>query len=67
MNKRIKELAQESGLYIAYDNKEVTDKELEFFAEMIVRECLMKVNGAKIRNESYDELISRITVDFGVE
>jgi hypothetical protein len=27
----------------------------------------MKVNGAKIRNESYDELISRITVDFGVE
>ncbi len=39
----------------------------EKFAQLIVRECLMKVNGAKIRNESYDELISRITVDFGVE
>ena len=39
MNERIKEIADESGLYIAYDNRAVTDKEIEFFAELIVREC----------------------------
>jgi len=40
MNERIKEIADECGLYIAYDNKAVTDKEIEFFAELIVRECV---------------------------
>jgi len=39
VNKRIKEIADECGLYIAYDNKAVTNKEIEFFAELIVREC----------------------------
>jgi hypothetical protein len=40
MNERIKQIADECGLYIAYDNKKVTDKEIEFFAESIVRECV---------------------------
>jgi len=39
MNERIKEIADECGLYIAYDNKAVTNKEIEFFAEMIIKEC----------------------------
>ena len=39
MNKRIKEIADDCGLYIAYDNKAVTDRELEFFAEQIIKEC----------------------------
>lgn len=43
MNERIKELADKSGLYIAYDNREVTDKEIESFAELIVRECALVV------------------------
>lgn len=40
MNERIRELVEKSGLYIAYDNKDVTDKELSYFAEMIVAECI---------------------------
>jgi hypothetical protein len=40
MNKRIQDLASQCGLYIAYDNREVTGKELEHFAELIVRECI---------------------------
>jgi len=40
VNNNIKELAEQSGLYIAYDNKEITEKEIEFFAELIVRECI---------------------------
>ena len=29
MNDKIKDLAEKSGLYIAYDNRGVTDKEIE--------------------------------------
>lgn len=65
MNERIKELANEAGLLVHNPNGVPT--KLEKFAELIVQECLMKVNGAKIRNESYAELISRIKEDFGVE
>ena len=34
----------ECGLWIAYDNREVTRRELEFFAEQIVRECARAVD-----------------------
>ena len=37
------------------------------FAELIVQECLLKIHGARIRNESYNELLERIKQDFGVE
>jgi hypothetical protein len=40
MNERIKQIAEECGLYIAYDNRAVTNKELEYFAELIVQECI---------------------------
>jgi len=39
MNERLKELVEECGLYIDPYSKEVTDKEIEYFAETIVREC----------------------------
>jgi HEPN domain-containing protein len=62
MNQRIKELAKEAerqygGMYVV---------DIEKFAELIVQECLLKINGAKIRNESYTELIERIKEDFGI-
>jgi len=40
MNERIKELVEKAGIYIAYDNRAVTDKEIEFLAELIVRKCV---------------------------
>jgi hypothetical protein len=67
MNERIKEFAKQTlskdqfGLWLAGDG------DIEKFTELIVQECLMKINGAKIRNESYDELIERIKEDFGVK
>lgn len=78
MNKRIHELAEQAELvskqqndgevwrwgFMAQDLKNIL---FENFAELIVQECLMKVRGAKIRNESYTELIERIKEDFGVE
>jgi hypothetical protein len=79
MNERIFELAKEAKIKFTHEfTHDPTEKlnrafvecwkdELERFAELIVQECLMKVNGAKIRNESYSELISRIKEDFGVE
>ena len=37
------------------------------FGELIVSECIMKINGASIRVESYDTLTNNIKTDFGVE
>ena len=42
MNERIKELAEQAGLYIAYDNRAVTDKELERFAELVAEDAVAK-------------------------
>ena len=38
MNERIKQIIDICGLYLAPDNPEVLEKELEFFAELIVLE-----------------------------
>ena len=74
MNERIKEIADESGLYIAYDNRAVTDKEIEFFAELIVRECMDcstwvgKMNNNPIEPVHTARAINqRIREHFGVE
>lgn len=40
MNKRVQELIEISGLCIDYDDRAVTIKELEFFAELVIRDCL---------------------------
>jgi hypothetical protein len=53
MNERIKELIEKSGVYIAYENKEVTDKELEFLVELVVREC---IDQAVKEEERYDSM-----------
>lgn len=56
MNDRIKQIAADCGLYIAYDNREVTDKELKHFAEMIIHECLDCIESDDSYDyESYDE------------
>jgi hypothetical protein len=65
MNERIKELAEQATGGEEYDGFRYFDKAK--FAQLIVEECLLKINGAKIRNESYTELIERIKEDFGVE
>ena len=78
MNERIRELAEQAGIKlipmivdgVEYDYEDVEmdgSEDLAKFAELIVKECLLKVNGAKIRGESMDELIARIKEDFGVE
>lgn len=73
MTERIKELAEESGFEVDqfglyWDEDSNTDGvDLERFAKRIIGDCLMKVYGAKIRSESYDELIRRIREDYGVE
>ncbi len=63
MNERIKQIADDCGLYIAYDNREVTNKELSFFAETIVRECMDVVSKATASPNGYQALMKH----FGVE
>ena len=74
MNERIKELAEKAGIYIAYDNRAVLDKELEFFAELIVRECMDIARNVGNISEPEDwakdrcyEIEQRIQDRFGVE
>ena len=58
MTDKIKDLAEKSGLYIAYDNREVTDKEIEFFAELIINQCMDAARKHTLEHsgltESYD-------------
>ena len=70
MNERIQNLKDKIWTEEYWTNPN-TDKllpaQLNKFAELIVQECLMKANGAKIRGESIDTLIRNIKEDFGVE
>jgi len=76
MNERIKQLAEQAGIYIAYDNRAVTDKELEYFGELIVKECVGIVENLSpgyqdYRNQIEDafrnDCIAEIKYRFGVE
>lgn len=64
MNERIQKLMEESGLYIAYENKQVTEKELEFFAELIVRECLEQIDKIRDGCEADSEFQSALGADW---
>ena len=68
MNERIKQIADQCGLYIAYDNREVTNKELSFFAELIVYECMDLALGSSHREDDMGAIIAnKIKKHFGVE
>jgi hypothetical protein len=64
MSEQIKEFIDRCGIYLAPDNSEVFEKELEFFAELIIKECA-KV--ADIADENGCEWIGgNILTHFGV-
>jgi hypothetical protein len=87
MNEKIKELMVNSGFATGYDRTQtgrwiLSDKELEKFAELIVRECVgitdelvnRNVDGSWTSNELYTdyngalfEVKRRIQDSFGVE
>jgi hypothetical protein len=56
MNPNIKRLIEDSGFYLAYENKEVTEKELEALVESVIEEC-MKV--------AYDNTPETVSLDYG--
>jgi hypothetical protein len=81
MNEKIKELAEQAGLY-AFVSNEGADPDIELFAELIVRECIgitdvlinRNVDGSWTSNELYTdyngalfEVKRRIQESFGVE
>jgi hypothetical protein len=54
MNPNIKRLIEDSGFYVAYDNKEVTDGELEALVENVIRKCMRVAHENTPENESLD-------------
>lgn len=39
MNERIKTIVEDCGFYVDYDNRAVTNKEIEFLAQQIAKDC----------------------------
>ena len=68
MNKRIKELAEQAGMFIVDDEFSTYGKFAEKFAELIVRECCQFENSysgdARLVSRHY---VRRIQEHFGVE
>jgi hypothetical protein len=56
MNPNIKRLIEDSGFYVAYENKEVTDKELEALVVSAIEECM---------NVAYDNTPETVSLDYG--
>ena len=54
------------GFELVFVDENHTLESVTKFAELIVQECILKIHGARIRSESYNELIERIEQDFGV-
>lgn len=64
MNEKVKHIMEEVGLHIDPLNKEVTDKELDFFAMAIVEACMDAVKKTDIRHAytSYDKDLIDATI-----
>ena len=78
MNEKIRELAVESGFATGYDRTQtgkwsLSDRELEKFAELIVRECIGVVEGGSFLHDQAPTAIfarecsGAIKRHFGVE
>ena len=59
MNEKIKALADECGLTIDSNSPEATWKEIEFFAEQIVQDCVNT-----LYNNGYDDAAIRLMEHF---
>jgi hypothetical protein len=63
MNERIKELAEQAGAeYSDFHSVSLLDKEIEVFAELIIRECCQK-----LENDGIVEVAMELREHFGVE
>ena len=70
MNPNIKRLIEDSGFYVAYDNKEVKDKELEALVGSVIKECMEVANSyiAKTVDLDYGWLVcNSLAKHFGIK
>jgi hypothetical protein len=85
MNERIRELAEQSGMtddkfgmFFAVDNHNEDGVDLQKFAELIVRECLVKIESKRSSGENTDswtitrdmcyyQMMQEIKEHFGIE
>lgn len=69
MNEKVKTIIEEVGLYIDPLNKEITDKELDFFAMAIVEACIDAVKKTDIRHAytTFDKNLIDATINKSVK
>lgn len=68
MNEKVKNIMDDVGLHDPH-NKEITDKELDFFAMAIVNECIEAVKKTDIRHAytTFDKNLIDATVNKSVK
>lgn len=64
-NQVFQNIADECGLLIDTDNREVTQKEIEFFAEQLINKCAMISRKMEIHNTPFVGV--KILEHFGVK
>jgi hypothetical protein len=67
MNPRIQELAKQARLVFDLNNSHLLDGDLEKFAELIVRECALLVQGVPTDTMGYHTADKKIKQHFGIE
>ena len=70
MNNQINEIAKECGFYIDPLNSKVTQKEVEFLCEQIVKECVAvvrKISAINAHSEHKVDVAYSLEKHFGVE
>jgi len=67
LNERIRELAEQAGMYIVDDEFSTYGKFAEKFAELIVRECIEWCNAHATINGTAQQVRDSIKQHFGVE
>ena len=67
MNK-LHDLYEECGVYIDPHNYAETRKEIDFYAEQIVKECIKVVESYKYKMDaSNDNIVVALKTEFGIE
>ncbi len=78
MNERIRQLAEQAGAeYSDFHSVSLLDKEIEVFAELIVRECVSAINemhryarstdAKRVEEATIQDCIRAVREQFGVE
>jgi hypothetical protein len=69
VNPEFKKVADDCGLIVDCDNKNITEVEIEYFAEQLVKECILTVLELKPEEgptKVHNDIANKLAAKFGV-